>query len=100
MNDGLIARAKPCPWWSGVELAFQQGENWVGTVVMSKLDEGLELPTVKISKTAAQVLMDDLWNSGIRPTEGAGSAGSLRATEKHLEDMRKIAFFKLGVDKK
>jgi hypothetical protein len=40
----------------------------------------------------AQVLMDDLWAAGMRPTEGTGSAGSLSATQKHLEDMRRIAF--------
>ncbi len=46
---------------------------------------------------AAQTLMDDLWNAGIRPTEGAGSAGAMLATQKHLADMRTLAFHKLGV---
>lgn len=40
--------------------------------------------------------MDQLWNCGLRPTEGSGSAGSLAATQRHLEDMRKIAFNTLG----
>jgi hypothetical protein len=56
-------------------------------------------PTVRLSNDAAQVLMDDLWNSGIRPTEGAGSAGAMRAAERHIEDLRKIAFKVIGVDK-
>jgi len=42
--------------------------------------------------------MDDLWNAGIRPTEGTGSAGSLRATEEHLDDMRRIVCKVLEVD--
>jgi hypothetical protein len=42
--------------------------------------------------SAAQTLMDDLWAAGVRPTEGAGSAGAMAAVQKHLEDMRKIAF--------
>ena len=44
--------------------------------------------------------MGDLWNAGYRPTEGAGSAGSLRATEKHLNDMRKIVSKDLEVELK
>lgn len=39
-----------------------------------------------------QSLMDELWNVGIRPTEGTGSAGSLAATERHLADMRALVF--------
>ena len=49
-------------------------------------------PVVVLEQDQAQALMDDLWNCGLRPTEGKGSAGALAATEKHLEDMRKIAF--------
>jgi hypothetical protein len=39
--------------------------------------------------------MDDLWEAGIRPTEGTGSAGALKATQDHLTDMRKIVFSQL-----
>jgi len=55
-------------------------------------------PVMRISKTMAQVLMDDLWNTGIRPTEGMGSAGSFAAQEKHLNDMRKIASSQLEIE--
>lgn len=51
--------------------------------------------SLSISDTAAQALMDNLWECGYRPTEGKGSAGAMRATERHLEDMRKIAFMQL-----
>jgi len=40
----------------------------------------------------AQDLMDKLWQAGYRPTEGKGSAGALAATERHLEDMRRLVF--------
>jgi hypothetical protein len=36
--------------------------------------------------------MDELWTCGVRPTEASGAAGILEATERHLEDMKKIAF--------
>ena len=49
-------------------------------------------PSISISFDEAQVLIDDLWRAGVRPTEGAGSAGQMAATEKHLNDMRKLVF--------
>ena len=55
-------------------------------------------PIMKINKHEAQVLMDDLWLCGLRPSEGTGSAGSLKKTENHLADMRKIVFHKLGIN--
>ena len=48
-------------------------------------------PTFRLSHDRAQMLIDELWGCGLRPSEGTGSAGSLKATERHLEDMRKLA---------
>lgn len=48
-------------------------------------------PVMTLATESAQTLMDDLWRCGLRPSEGAGSAGALSATQKHLDDMRKIA---------
>lgn len=55
-------------------------------------------PTMSLDGTAAQQLMDELWRCGTRPTEGAGSAGSLAATERHLKDMQSITFGLLRKD--
>lgn len=55
-------------------------------------------PSISLSEITAQRLMDQLWNCGFRPTEGSGSAGALAATQKHLDDMRKIAFSGLGIN--
>lgn len=49
-------------------------------------------PTFMLTGSSAQQLMDELWNCGLRPTEGTGSAGALSATQKHLEDMRTLVF--------
>jgi len=49
-------------------------------------------PCISFNQTEAQTLMDALWFCGVRPTEGSGSAGSLKATQDHLKDMQKIAF--------
>lgn len=55
-------------------------------------------PSMRISPEEAQQFMDELWRIGLRPSEGSGSAGSLAATQKHLEDMRKIAFKGLEIN--
>jgi hypothetical protein len=54
-------------------------------------------PSFRLELTNAQLLMDELWQCGIRPSEGTGSAGAMAATEKHLADMRKLVFETLPV---
>jgi hypothetical protein len=49
-------------------------------------------PCMHLSLDSAQRLIDELWGAGLRPTEGTGSAGSLAATQRHLEDMRTLVF--------
>lgn len=49
-----------------------------------------DAPPLSLKMPAAQKLMDDLWDCGLRPSEGSGSAGQLAAVQKHLEDMRKL----------
>ena len=66
--------------------------------VESKVGDSIQ-PFLRIEKPQAQKLMDDLWDCGLRPSEGSGSAGAMKKTEKHLEDMRTIVFHKLGIDK-
>ena len=41
--------------------------------------------------------MDSLWACGLRPTQGKQSEGQVAAVERHLADMRAIAFTKLEV---
>ena len=55
-------------------------------------------PTMRLRNDEAQMLIDELWRCGLRPSEGSGSAGSLAATERHLKDMRAIALGLLSKD--
>ena len=60
----------------------------------------LDKPTpIHLTQEAAQKLIDSLWDAGLRPTEGSGSAGSFAAQGRHLEDMRKIVFESGGLRK-
>jgi len=64
-------------------------------LVLKKVEESSAItPILTLAPAQAQELMDDLWMCGLRPTEGSGSSGSLAATQRHLEDMRKLVFKK------
>lgn len=72
-------------------------------------------PALTMPYEDAQQLMDELWHCGLRPTDNAGISGSasntssstgninsaaaLAATERHLKDMRDMAFCLLGAYK-
>lgn len=71
-NGSKIFAAKP--------IEFEQRE----------LYEADNEPYLEIPKHAAQKLIDDLWDCGLRPSEGSGSAGQLAAVQDHLADMRKL----------
>lgn len=95
-------RAKAAPWLNSIEIAafgkLSNGDTKAAVVQWQTISEAAELPTLlALSISQAQVLMDDLWNAGIRPTEGAGTAGAMRAAERHIEDLRTIAFRLLEV---
>lgn len=51
-----------------------------------------DAPALVMQVDEGQALMDELWQLGLRPSEGTGSAGSLAATQRHLEDMRALVF--------
>ena len=100
----LRVRAQSSPWWGGVEVAIlgerlANGYIPCGEVIMRPISQGEEIPRALVLRNEeAQALMDDLWNSGIRPTEGAGTAGAMRAAERHIADLRAVAFKTLGIE--
>lgn len=75
-----------------IELAgFERDRNGVIThraqpLHMAPTDgDGISFVGLDTHAGGAQLLMDDLWRCGIRPSEGAGSAGHAAATERHLK---------------
>jgi hypothetical protein len=81
-----------------VKVAVFHGERigLVQPVVYKMLEPGEHTfdqePTFRLRKEDLQQWMDEMWRIGIRPTQGHGSTGQLAATERHLTDMRAIAF--------
>jgi hypothetical protein len=65
-----------------------------GHLSMIEVPEGVGFadPAFRLSTQQAQHLMDQLWNCGLRPSEGSGSAGALAATQNHLKDMQKLSW--------
>ena len=67
-------------------------------VIMVDIEEGMpHFPFLELAYEDAQNLTDELYYCGVRPTDGAGTAGSMKATQNHLEDMRAIVATKLNV---
>jgi len=93
----LEVRAQRQPWRDGVELLAlvrdDRGTSIAKPLTLETLADGAMVhePTMTLSNHSAQMLMDELWRCGLRPSEGSGSAGSLAATERHLKDMQAVA---------
>lgn len=97
----LTVRAFNAPWARAIEVLVhaRQGRDnpelaeavdlvWQPAPQLGERTE----PTFRLPYANAQMLMDDLWACGIRPTEGAGSAGALAATQAHLKDLQRLVF--------
>ena len=98
--DKVEIRLIRAPWYAGCELLIRQrvfGDEKrfavAKNIVLEEVEPGTRIePSLVLDDKGAQSLIDDLWGAGYRPTDGAGTAGSMAATQKHLEDMRKIVF--------
>ncbi len=106
VNRDMIVRAykEPC-FGDVIRIIAKENHGKVSAyaqpVVMKEVEEFTHVdPMIEISHTTAQGLMDSLWECGLRPSEGSGSAGQLASVQRHLEDMRSIAFhgLKMGKD--
>lgn len=102
MRDVTEVRAQAVHYGNRIELLIGQrlaGDRFAaGTLTFTELepDHYME-PSVALRIPEAQLLMDELWRCGLRPTEGKGSAGSLAATENHLQDLRTLLFHTLDI---
>lgn len=101
MNKYEVRVYKSNPWQDKLEFyVFDRQNHAIATdIQFEKAEDGTIYPPVMhLDYVSAQVLMDSLWDCGVRPTEGSGSAGAMKATQDHLKDMRKIVSNLLKVD--
>lgn len=72
-HDGKVYRAKP--------------------IEFEEIQDGMWLePTINLESHNAQELFQQLWDAGLRPSDGSGNAGHTAALSAHLEDMRTLVF--------
>lgn len=97
-----LIRADREIWNDSISIYFAQKNEESGALHVAEharfieCKEGMQAhPFMRLETVNAQRLMDELWDCGLRPSEGHGSAGSLAATEGHLKDMQSIAMLLL-----
>lgn len=95
--NGLRVWVEQALFADAIKLHFMDiqpnGNRYVISDVVMREIKGNEIEPdtpIVLSVTAAQELMDRLWQCGLRPTEGSGSAGALAAVEKHLHDLQNL----------
>lgn len=61
---------------------------------METVQEGVmpEPAFIHLSPESAQLLMDSLWNVGVRPSDNRDISEILNANREHIADLRKVAF--------
>jgi hypothetical protein len=94
----LLLRATRTPWRfrNEIELRMAVIDGAKVTVatslIMTPQDEDADFPPLMaMSQDMGQQLMDQLWECGLRPSEGAGQVAAVQA---HLADMRALVFKK------
>ena len=96
MYEDLEIRAQWANWYQGIELFGRIIDKGYLALVQPLLletitDSSIAYPAfVTLSKHTAQILLNDLWQCGLRPSDDVGSVGELKATKNHLEDMRNL----------
>lgn len=100
MRNGIRIHAQRANYGRHLELMIEStapcmpGHRGIVTnLTVMAVDESQYVePSATMDIADAQELMDALWMAGLRPSEGTGSAGALKAVQDHLSDMRRIAF--------
>ncbi len=94
-----FANAMVEPWSNNVHIYLaikEAGKVSVASgIVFTSYEDGQAVITpdsLKLTRPAAQTLIDALWRAGVRPSEQEQTSTQTTALKTHLDDMRKIAF--------
>ena len=94
-REDLEARAERSYWTDTINiyLRAQHGDKRfvVTDLVLTEFDPDnpVELQPLKFEKETAQRFMDELWNCGLRPSEGTGSAGAMQQAQDHIVTLKR-----------
>jgi len=92
LNEIEFCIAHNEPWDNKINIHIRSKNGIAEPLLFKPICLSTTKPTMSLERKEAQDLMNRLWDAGIRPVQGKGSAGQLEATEKHLEDMRTLVF--------
>jgi len=104
-NPPVVVFADRVRWSDQVEIFLGthlvNGKKWyVKTMLFEDWPEATMMqPAFTMQSSDAQILMDNLWSLGIRPSRTESSADKASALQSHLDDMRAIVFDKLKVSR-
>ena len=78
-----------------IRLLDIENHQYVSGMEITQTRESEQIPVLfTMEKEDLIGLMNELWNLGIRPSNGSGDANAFEAVKYHLEDMRRIVFNK------
>lgn len=101
LSVGWRIWASKQPWsqrvglWMVTDDALKGAPALITKVELETQEEGFQFPattTFDMPTQEMQSLVNQLWDLGIRPVQALESG-----SDAHLQDMRKIAFHKLGI---
>jgi len=69
----------------------EQNKVFAAEIILKEVSPATLNPaSFQLDPDAAQMLMDTMWQAGLRPSDGQASTGQLKATELHLQDTRNL----------
>lgn len=103
-RDQFVIRSQPA-WLDGpraIDVAIFKGSSMVTAMTFEEMENRQIVdPTLRGQEgyDFLQAVLDCAWNNGLRPTGFEHTAEIVAAKDRHLQDMRTIAFAKLNVEK-
>lgn len=103
MDGQWRVKAHVNSYLDGTEIFIRLGED--GFVepftIMKRQPGGIVVPSVSAEHGEAflRAVLNAAWDAGLRPDGFNDTRESMKATNAHLQDMRALAFHKIGAEK-
>lgn len=105
MSDNTEIRVLYDPCWGqyGLHILGKNPQGYrtvaVGITMTDAVLGNKYEPAVHLSAEAMQLLMNELWREGLRPTVKGSEEAEASAQRAHLQDLRNITYKLLEIDK-
>jgi hypothetical protein len=102
VNEGIKVRTRQVWQSGGTEVQILQGDKVMVATLVDRLPAGEPVVITigqEIGDEFLRACMNAAWEIGMRPDGYHDVRENMKATDAHLQDMRALAFGKLGVEK-